>query len=147
VRELANTVTGIKVAQKADVLYFLHTAHVSGPITDREREQMSNAKRPFELPVVMKYVLHYADGQSREIPVTLERQIDHWIQEAPKSLYEARIGWRKPLPSLDNRHAVLFSMQAANPRPDVEIRSIEVVRTSDRAVPAVLGITLGEIVR
>jgi hypothetical protein len=48
---------------------------------------------------------------------------------------------------LDNRHAVLYNMQTANPRPDVEMRSIDVVRTSDRAVPAVLGITLGEIVR
>jgi hypothetical protein len=36
-------------------------------------------------------------------------------------------------------------MQAANPRPDVPIASIDVVRTSQRAVPAVLGITLGEV--
>lgn len=37
-------------------------------------------------------------------------------------------------------------MQAANPRPDAVIQSIDLIRTSDRAVPAVLGINLGEVV-
>jgi hypothetical protein len=147
VRELADNVTGIKVGGTADVLYFLHTAHVGGPVTDREREQMNDRRRPFELPVVMNYVLHYEDGETREIPVTLERQIDHWVRQSPRPLYEARIGWQKPLAELDGNAAVLYSMQAANPRPDVEIDSIEVIRTSPRAVPAVLGITLGVIVK
>jgi hypothetical protein len=127
------------------VLYFLHTAHVAGPITDREREQMSDRKRPFELPEVMKYVLHYADGQQREIPVVLERQIGHWVQDQPAPLSDAQVAWRQPLPSLDGRYAVLYAMQAANPRPDVVIESIDLIRTSQRAVPAVLGITLGEV--
>jgi hypothetical protein len=146
VRHLDAEVTGIRVGRKADVLYFVHTAHVGGPIAERERERINDRKRPFELPVVMKYVLHYRDGETREIPVTLERHIDHWIQPKPRPLFEARVGWHKPLPALDGRHAVLYSMQATNPRPDVEIQSIEVVRTSDRAVPAVLGITPGDII-
>ena len=79
--------------------------------------------------------------------MTLERQIDHWVQQTPRPLYEARIGWQKPLDGLDGNTAVLYSMQAANPRPEVEIVSIDVVRTSPRAVPAVLGIPLGEIVK
>ena len=40
---------------------------------------------------------------------------------------------------------VVYSMQAANPRPDVDISSIDVRRTSDRANPAVLAITLGDV--
>lgn len=146
VRQLKDQAIGIRVGRRADVLYFLHTAHVGGPITDAERAQMNDRKRPFELPEVMKYILHYADGQTREIPVVLERQVGHWVQDEPRALYEARIAWRQPLPSLDGRYAVVYSMQAANPRPEAPIESIDLVRTSDRAVPAVLGITLGEVV-
>jgi hypothetical protein len=40
---------------------------------------------------------------------------------------------------------VLYAMQAANPLPDVLIETIDLIRTSQRAVPAVLGITLGEV--
>jgi hypothetical protein len=144
-RHLKDRVIGIQVGRKADVLYFLHTAHVGGPITDRERQQMSDPRRPFELPEVMRYVLNYADGQQREIPVVLQRQIGHWVQDAPAPLPDARLAWRQPLPALDGRYAVLFAMQAANPRPDVPIATIDLVRTSQRAVPAVLGITLGEV--
>lgn len=145
-RELPDRVEGIRVGRKSDVLYFLHTAHVGGPVTEREREQMSDRKRPFVLPTVMKYVLHYADGQSREIPVVLERQIDHWDREQPSPLFEARIAWQRPLEVLEGRRAVLYSMRTTNPRPDVAIESIDLVRTSQRAVPAILAITLGEVI-
>jgi beta-galactosidase len=147
VRGLPDRVEGIRVGRRADLLYFLHTAHVGGPVTERERARMNDARRPFELPIVMKYVLHYADGQTTEIPVVLERQIDHWDREQPAPLFEARVAWRQPLDTLEGREAVLYSMQAANPRPDVAIESIDIVRTSERAVPAVLGITLGEVIQ
>lgn len=107
---------------------------------------MSDRRRPFVLPTVMNYVLHYADGESREIPVVLERQIDHWDREQPSPLFEARIAWQQRLDTLEDRHAVLYSMQAASPRPDVAIESIDLVRTSQRAVPAILAITLGEVI-
>jgi hypothetical protein len=147
VRDLPDRVEGIRVGRTVDLFYFLHTAHVGGPITEREREQMNDRRRPFELPTVMKYVLHYADGQTAEIPVVLERQIDHWDREQPTALFEARIAWRQRLKTLEAREAVLYSMQAANPRPDVAIESIDIVRTSQRAVPAVLGITLGKVIQ
>jgi hypothetical protein len=144
-RHLKDQVAGIRVGRTADVLYFLHTAHVGGPITDRERDQMNDRRRPFELPQVMKYVLHYADGQQREIPVVLQQHIGHWVQDDPAPLPGARIAWRQPLPTLDGRYAVLYAMQANNPRPDVPIETIDLVRTHQRAVPAILGITLGKV--
>jgi hypothetical protein len=108
---------------------------------------MNDRKRPFELPTIMNYNLHYADGQTAEIPVVLERQIDHWDRQEPTALFEARIAWRQPLDALEGREAVLYSMQAANPRPDVAIESIDIVRISPRAVPAVLAITLGQVIQ
>jgi len=146
VRSLAAEVKGIAVGGKADVLYFLHTAHVGGPVTDREREQMTDRRRPFVLPTVFKYVLHYADGRSVEIPVVLERHVGHWLQEEATPLEAARVAWSRELPDGRGKRAVLYSMQVANPRPDVRITSMDIVRTSDRAVPAVVAVSLGQII-
>ncbi len=145
--EMPGEVRGIPVGRKADQLYFLHTGHITNPISERERERMNDRKRPFVLPTVMHYVLHYADGQTAEIPVVLERHIDHWVQDEPKPLLGARVGWSRKLEGLEGRHAVIYSMQADNPRPDVEIESIDVKRADNRGAFAVLAITAGEVVR
>jgi hypothetical protein len=139
-------VKGIPVGRKADQLYFLHTGHVTVPISQQERDRMDDRKRPFVLPEVMKYVLHYADGQQAEIPVVLERHVDHWVQPAPRPLPGARVAWSRKLEGLEGDRAVLYSMQAANPRPDVEITAIDVVRTENRGAFAVLAITAGDVV-
>jgi beta-galactosidase len=146
IRSLPEKVEGIKIGAKADLLYFLHTAFVARPVTERERAQMHDRRRPFVLPTVLKYVLHYADGQTAEIPVVLEKQIDHWLKEVAIPLEGAQIGWSRPLEALEGKRAVLYSMQAANPRPDVEIKTIDVVRASTRATPAVLAISTGKVI-
>lgn len=147
VRDKDQQISGIKVGKEADVLYFLHTAFVARPVTERERERMLDRKRPFVLPTVMKYVLHYSDDRTAEIPVTLEKQIDHWLVEDAKPLENARIGWSRPVEAAEGKRAVLYSTQVANPRPDAEIESIEVLRTDNRATPAIIAITLGEIIK
>ena len=146
IRDKDSTVAGIKVGRKADILYALHTAHVARPITDRERRQMLDRRRPFIRPTVFEYVLHYTDGTSAKIPVVLEEHIDHWLRDDPKPLEAARIGFSRPIASDAGERAVLYSMQAANPRPDVAIESIEITRTDNRATPAIIALTLGEIV-
>jgi beta-galactosidase len=146
IRSLPEKVEGIKVSRKADLLYFLHTAYVARPVTDREHQQMTARRRPFVLPTVLKYVLHYTDGQTAEIPVVLEKQIDHWLKDDSLPLEGAQIGWSRPLAGADGKRAVVYSMQAANPRPDVEIKTIDVVRASTRATPAVLAITTGKVI-
>jgi len=146
IRDNSPTVAGIKAGRKADLLYSLHTAHVARPITDRERRQMLDRRRPFVRPSVFKYVLHYADGATAEIPVVLEEHVDHWLSEAPRPLEAAQIGWSRPVTADARERAVLYTMQAMNPRPDAAIDTIEIVRTSDRATPAVVAVTLGEIV-
>jgi beta-galactosidase len=146
IRDKASSIAGIKVGRKADILYSLHTAHVARPITDRERRQILDRRRPFVRPTVFEYILHYTDGTTAEIPVILEQHIDHWLSDDPKPLEGARIGWARPIAPDAAERAVLYSMQAANPRPDVEIRSIEIARTDNRATPAIVALTLGEIV-
>ena len=145
IRDLPDRVTGIPVGKRADLLFSLHTAFVSRPIRDDERRRMNDNRRPFTLPTVFHYVLHYADGQTVEIPVVLERDIDHWVQDEPHPLERARLAWVRSLPSLDGKKTVLYSMQVRNPRPDVPIESLDLVADSDRATAAILAVTLGEV--
>ena len=106
---------------------------------------MLDSRRPFAPPVVVKYVLHYADGQTAQIDAVLETHVDHWLVDSPKPLEGARVGWSRPLETTGENRAAIYAMQAANPRPNVPIESIDVLRGGNRATPAVLAITLGEI--
>jgi beta-galactosidase len=145
-RGLAGEIKGIPVGRKADTLYFLHTANVDRPVNDRERAQMNDRRRPFVLPTVLKYVLHYDDGKTAEVPVVLEKHIDHWVQQNGVPLPGAQIGWSKPLEALQGKRATLYSMQAPNPRPGVAVKSIDAVRVGERATPVVLAISTGTVV-
>ena len=62
----------------------------------------------------------------------------------------AQVAWTGELPG--GRRAVLYSMQVRNPRPDVTIETLDVElakdaqgRPVDRAVPALLAVTLGTV--
>lgn len=142
---MPKTVKGIEVHRKADLLFFLHTARVTRPLRDDERR-----RSPYQLPEVLRYVIHYADGQTHEVPVRLGAHIDHWLQENPVPLQGALVSSAVPVPRAEtHQKGVLYSMQVRNPRPHVEIESIDVSlgQETRRAVPAVLGITTGTVLR
>jgi beta-galactosidase len=148
-------VEGIKVGRRADLLFFLHAARVTRPINDDERSRIGARRRAFVLPDVARYVLHYADGKTAEIPVVLEKHVDHWMQEQPSILEAALVAWSGPIESAPEQRAVLYSMQAPNPRPDVEIDTMDFALpldaegkpTGGRAVPALLAVTTGTILK
>ena len=174
--DLSREVKGIDVGKKGDLLFFLHTAHVHHPISPEERDRIRSSGGSRELPEVLRYVVHYADGKKVEVPVILERHIDHWLKADPASLPQAQLAATVQVPGLKevsqdrlqwlvyqmNTHrdpdlpqveaedvrGVLYGMQVKNPRPDVKIKSIDVLPGEDdrKAVPAVLGITLGDVV-
>ncbi len=145
IRDLPESVENILVGAKADLLYILQAAHVSRPINDDERRRMLDSRRPFVAPTVVQYVLHYADGETTTIDVRLEEQVDHWLQEEPRPLAGSQIAWTAPVGE-EGQRAVVYSMQAVNPRPDVPIESIDILKGDGRALPTVLAITLGEII-
>ncbi len=131
---LAAEVLGIEVATKADALFFLHAARI-----DRRRSA-NNIKqgKTFELA---RYVVRYADGQTAEIPVIAEIDVEHYHQKEPAVIPGAQLAWSRPYEGTDEQ-AVAYSKQWANPRPDVVIRSIDILPGKDKAgVPAVLAIT------
>jgi beta-galactosidase len=149
---LPSEVKGIKVGRKADVLFFLQAANVTRPLNERERSRIGSSQDEFKLPQAARYVIHYADGQSVEVPVILEKHADHWLQKAPTDLEGAAAGWQARLSDKDENFATIYSMKVNNPVSGVEITSIDFLpgiddrgNTANRAVPAVLAITTGRI--
>ena len=63
--KLPPAVNGLKAGCKADVLYFLHAFNRTGEWRRQRTEQPT--------PILFKYVVHYADGQTADVPVPLAR--------------------------------------------------------------------------
>lgn len=132
---LPNEITDIPIRAQADALFFLHAARLDRRLSEREREE----KKRFEL---CRYVVRYADGQTADVPVFAEVDIDHFAQREPKPLPGASVAWAGKFDNADES-AVVYAKQWNNPRPGVEIRSVDLVYGQDKArgVPALLAIT------
>ena len=132
---LPKEITDIPINAKADALFFLHTARLDRRMDDRERAE----KKRFEL---CKYVIHYADGQTVDLPVIAEVDIDHFSQREPKAIPGAQIAWAGKFDD-SSESAVVYAKQWNNPRPGLEIKSVDMVygKDKDRGVPALLAVT------
>ena len=132
---LPQEITGVPINVKADALFFLHTARIDRRLNDREREE----KKRLEL---CKYVVHYADGQTAEVPVFAEMDIEHFSQPEPKAIPGAQIAWTAKFDGSDES-AVVYVKQWNNPRPGAEIKSVDLVYGKDKdcGVPALIAVT------
>lgn len=137
-KDLPEQITGIPIHCKADALFFLHAARLDRRIDDRERRE----HRKF---AIFKYVVHYADGQSEAVPIYAEVDIDHYVQENPRVLPGAQIAWTASYEG-SQEQAVAYAKQWNNPRPDVEIATVDMVYVEkDRGVPVLLAITAARV--
>ncbi len=140
---LAKSVEGISLGRKADVLFFLHTFHQTEEWRPRNDEERAHP------PTLFKYVVHYADGKTVDVPVVAGRGVGHWITTKPQGLPGAAAAWAAPFPRDPQRQAVVYQMQWSNPRPGEKIGSIDVTyddKVGNRyGIPAVLGITAGTV--
>jgi beta-galactosidase len=127
-------IRGVPVGRKADALFFLHAARI-----DRRRNpQEIKEGKAFE---IARYVVHYADGQTAEIPVRAEIDVEHYTQKTPAAIPGAQLAWTRPYESTDTS-AAAYSKQWNNPRPEVEIAAVDILPGKDNVgVPAVLAIT------
>ena len=131
---LAVQVTDIPVNRKATALFFLQAARIDQPLSDRERKE---GKR-YEMA---DYIIHYADGQIAKVPIYSEIDVDNYRQERPAAIPGAQIAWVSPYAGT-KYSAVAYSMQWNNPRPNVEIQSVDIVYGPDRrGVLALLALT------
>ncbi len=136
--KLAKSVT-IKVGAKADSLFFLHTFN---KVRDWQPPQQGNA----EPPAAFRYVVHYTDGKTADVPVRLGEGVDHWLSKAPVGLKNAAVAWAAPFPNdKGGEQAVVYQMQWQNPRPDAEIATVELAydaKVGDQyGTPVLLGLT------
>ncbi len=132
---LPSEIKDIPVNAKADALFFLHTARLDQRMNDRDHQE----KKRFEL---CKYVVHYTDGQTTEVPVISEVDVDHFSQRDPQALPGAQIAWTSKFDDSDES-AVVYAKQWNNPRPGIEIKSVDLVygKDKDRGVPVLIAIT------
>jgi beta-galactosidase len=129
-------VKDIPIGRKADALFFLHTARMDNR---RNNDEIRDNKQ-FEMA---RYTINYANGQSVQLPIYAEIDIDSYRQEAPRALPGAQIAWTAPFAN-SKEVAVAYSKQWNNPRPDVAIKSIDFTYGPDdqkRGVPVLLAIT------
>ncbi len=90
------------------------------------------------------FVLHYADGQTREIPILYGKHVrDVWIRD-PRPPTGALVAWKGKSSGAnkDSRGVQFFQATWENPRPEAEVRSIELAERSVNLIPILLAITL-----
>ena len=127
-------VRGIPVNRKADALFFLQAARV-----DR-RPSPDEAKNGVKHELA-RYVVHYADGKTEDVPVYAGVHVEHYRQPAPAAVPGAQLAWAKPYAG-KGESAAAYSMQWTNPRPDVEITTVDLLPGADKAgVPVLLALT------
>lgn len=121
---LPDAVPGITVARRADALFLLQAARIDRRRSDREVRE----DQRFELA---RYVVTYADGQTAVIPVFSETDIDDYRQQTPRAVPGAQLAWARPYDGTEFS-AVAYCQQWNNPRPEVEIRALDLVAPAER---------------
>jgi hypothetical protein len=134
----AEAITDLPVNLLASEIAFLHNAHFS-------------RRPPTGEPVgagetVFRYVIHYADGEQTEVPVRRGREIDDWLRPTTVLIDNGDVGWSfrtMKRRNLTEDRLLLYVQRWKNPRPEVTIRSIDIVHASNRmaATPAVFAIS------
>jgi hypothetical protein len=133
--DLPKQVKGIKVGQKADALFFLHTI-------------AWGAKEPF------KYMVHYEDDSTQEIPIVINQQVFGWWDnpdEGGLSDTMAKFGcfaaWKgaNPMVKGQGRWGIMLpGYEWANPHPEKAIKEVDFLTTpagQSDAVPLLVAIT------
>lgn len=134
---LPHEVRGLPVGRRADALFFLHAFN--------RLAEWRPSKPEDQPPVLFTYIIHYADGQTAEVPVRYGEGVEHWIQREPRGLKSASVAWAAAFPGdPSGDQAVVYQMQWNNPRPDVEVAALDLVYGPDGSrwgTPALLAIT------
>lgn len=120
----------IPVARQVRKLHVLHGATNANDI--REGESMGS------------YVLRFADGQQRKCEIRSGWEVrDWWVSVAPQGDCEnGTVAWRGPDPSRPGELLQVFKTTYLNPRPEVEVTSIEFVSKLAPAAPFLLAATV-----
>jgi hypothetical protein len=129
------SVSGIPVNQKAASLHFLHGTEGPGLQT-------------LEGKAIARYVIHFADGQSEAIDVVFGRDIrtwHFWPQKVAREKDGPELVWSGPLErwkgEWPGRGARLYRLTWKNRRPEIQIKSLDLISTMTDSCPFVIAIT------
>jgi hypothetical protein len=120
---------GVKVGHEVDRLHVLHaTAYPGG-----------------DGAAIAAFVLHYVDGQERMIDVVYGRDVRNWWQ-APgtrEATANGRVVWTgtNPTAADANRELRLYLTSYENPRPDVDVTSVDYVSRETGSGPFLIALT------
>jgi hypothetical protein len=91
---------------------------------------------------VARLVLHYADGETAEIPLVYGEDLRDWsaASDSLESLSRGKVAWSGR--NAANIQIRLFRNTHDNPRPDEPISTIDLQSTMADAAPFIVGITL-----
>jgi beta-galactosidase len=132
--KLPSEIRGIPVGRKADAVFFLLAARIDQRRNDREIKD----RKQFELA---RFAVTYADGKTETIPIYSETDVENYKQKESKPIPGAQIAWTRPYAGTE-WSAVAYSKQWNNPRPEVEIKSLDMLPGEQRrGVPALLAVT------
>lgn len=120
------SVEGISVDAKVAALSFLHGCAYA---SDKDSE-------------VGKYIVHYEDGKTEQIPLVYSSNIHAWDDQATATSYG--FAWRSR--AADGRVVGVSDLHWENPRPDVKITGIDFVADDTEASPFLLALTAEEAV-
>ena len=136
--DLPKAVKGIKIRQRADALFFIHTSPYSG------KGEM------------FKYVVHYEDGSTEELPIYRGKQIYDWWDDPTSDIdnmaqYNAFIAWKgaNPMTQAIQRWGIMLpGWEWTNPHPEKAIRDIDFETVPENLfapVPCLVAITAATI--
>ncbi len=116
-----HAVEGIAVRQKCRCLHLLQATHSS----EDEGKQVG------------VYAVRFADGTQEEIPIVYGRDVRDWTPNAsdPADLQGAKLAWT----GQDGHRVYMTTWQ--NPRPDVEIASLDFISKLTKCGPFLIAIT------
>jgi hypothetical protein len=131
----------------------LHVLHASWQVTMDKYGSMDTPIWKTIVPdgtPVGHYVWHYADGQERETPIVYGRDLRDWIRlpgESDPPLpanSRAVLAWtgRSLAPLRKDVQLRLYRCTYENPRPDVEVVSIDLVSNVLRSAPLLVAMTV-----
>ncbi len=132
-RQFPTRVEGIPIGGRVGALHLVHGAAYDAP----------------DGTPIGKLVLHYSDGQTRDLPLRYGvHGRNWWVERSEKSAAigdpGSKVAWTGTSPETDANGVTLrlFQTRFVNPRPDQLVQSLDVVSLLTRATPVILAVTV-----
>jgi hypothetical protein len=128
-REFPRSVDGIAVNRKGRRLHLLHGA-------------VWSAK---DDAVIGEYVLHFANGETRSLPITYQRNVRNWwVKKGDPALTDADPAWTGETEAAHGKgfQVQLYRYTANNPLPNEEIQTIDFVSAMTESAPFLIALTV-----